>query len=254
MMRTRWTYVTGSLFIQGGQDGNIITGDKQEKRKMVSSAFGEAQGGSSALFPIGLFSLITSVYSMQEVTNIFVCAVHNTIKLIQAQGKLKQAFIEVYEKLQAFIRLLAILQTPFLMLRRLIGRRASDEIIKEDMKLSPFKVATGDDDKSKLWLHTKKKRGNLLDLKAPIFVNGSLTKDFSLQRGLRQGDSISPFLFILAMEGLHVAMEDVVEHGIFLDIRVGPGEACISHLFYADDAMFMGEWDAENVSKSYNHS
>nr|GEZ12672.1 retrovirus-related Pol polyprotein from transposon TNT 1-94 [Tanacetum cinerariifolium] len=45
-------------------------------------------------------------------------------------------------------RLLAILRTPFLMLRRLIGRRASDEIVKEDMKLSPFKVATGNDDNS----------------------------------------------------------------------------------------------------------
>ncbi|GJR14220.1 hypothetical protein Tco_0796872, partial [Tanacetum coccineum] len=34
---------------------------QQEKRKMVASAFGEAQGGSSALCPIGLFSLIASV-------------------------------------------------------------------------------------------------------------------------------------------------------------------------------------------------
>ncbi|GJW68374.1 RNA-directed DNA polymerase, eukaryota, reverse transcriptase zinc-binding domain protein [Tanacetum coccineum] len=50
------------------------------------------------------------------------------------------------------------------------------------------------------------------------------------------------------MEGLHVAMEDAVEHCIFHDIRVGPGEALTFHLFYADDAMFMGEWDAENVS------
>ncbi|GJR05549.1 RNA-directed DNA polymerase, eukaryota [Tanacetum coccineum] len=74
------------------------------------------------------------------------------------------------------------------------------------------------------------------------------TNEIQLQRGLRQGDPFSPFLFILAMEGLHIAMEDAIEHDIFRDIRVGPGEAHISHVFYADDAMFMGEWDAKNGS------
>ncbi|GJY25614.1 RNA-directed DNA polymerase, eukaryota, reverse transcriptase zinc-binding domain protein, partial [Tanacetum coccineum] len=44
-----------------------------------------------------------------------------------------------------------------------------------------------------------------------------------LQSAFVTGDPLSPFLFILAMEGLHVAMEDAVEHGIFHDIRVGPG-------------------------------
>ena len=46
--------------------------------------------------------------------------------------------------------------------------------------------------------------GCLMNSRASILVNGSPTPEFEIQKGLRQGDPMSPFLFILAMEGLHV--------------------------------------------------
>ena len=51
-------------------------------------------------------------------------------------------------------------------------------------------------------------RAGLASSRASILINGSPMSEFSLRRGLRQGDSLSPFLFIIAMEGLHIALRD----------------------------------------------
>jgi hypothetical protein len=44
-----------------------------------------------------------------------------------------------------------------------------------------------------------------------VLVNGSPTNEFPLERGLRQWDPLSPFLFLVAADGLNVLMQALVE-------------------------------------------
>ncbi|GJQ93922.1 putative reverse transcriptase domain-containing protein [Tanacetum coccineum] len=77
--------------------------------------------------------------------------------------------------------------------------------------------------------------------KGSILVNGSPTKEFEFGKGLKQGDPLSPFLFILVMESLHLSFQRVVDAGLFQGINIGEGLVNISHMFYADDAVFVGQ-------------
>jgi hypothetical protein len=73
---------------------------------------------------------------------------------------------------------------------------------------------------------------------ASILVNGSPTDQFPLQRGLRQGDPLSPFLFLLAAEGLNVMMTSAVRNNFFTGITVGNSISVVaSHLQFADDTL-----------------
>jgi hypothetical protein len=83
---------------------------------------------------------------------------------------------------------------------------------------------------------------------ASVFVNGSPTDEFPLKRGLRQGDPLSPFLFLLAVEGLNVMMRAMVEGNQFTGYRVGGQEGVIvSHLQFVDDTLLVGVKSWANV-------
>ncbi|GJV00311.1 RNA-directed DNA polymerase, eukaryota [Tanacetum coccineum] len=79
-----------------------------------------------------------------------------------------------------------------------------------------------------------------------VLVNGSPTSEFQFHRGLKQGDPISPFLFILIMETLHLSFKRVIEANLFKGISINASFS-ISHLFYADDVVFIGEWNSSNI-------
>ncbi|GKF65042.1 hypothetical protein Tco_0188490, partial [Tanacetum coccineum] len=59
----------------------------------------------------------------------------------------------------------------------------------------------------------------LLNLSS-ILINGSPTSEFEFHCGLKQGDPLAPFLFILVMESLHFSFTRVVEAGIFRGVGI----------------------------------
>ncbi|GKC65640.1 RNA-directed DNA polymerase, eukaryota, reverse transcriptase zinc-binding domain protein [Tanacetum coccineum] len=79
-----------------------------------------------------------------------------------------------------------------------------------------------------------------------VLVNGSPTQEFQFYKGLKQGDPLLPFLFILVMESLHTSFQRVVEGGFFKGIKLN-SSLYMSHLFYADDVIFMGQWNQDNI-------
>lgn len=97
-------------------------------------------------------------------------------------------------------------------------------------------------EKWRLWI-----RGCIKSARASVLVNGVPTKEFSMERWVRQGDPLSPFLFVIAMEGLNVALKITCIKGIFKGVQLPNNGPVISHLLYADDALFLGEWSKRNI-------
>lgn len=65
--------------------------------------------------------------------------------------------------------------------------------------------------------------------------------EFRLERVFCQGDPLSLFLFLIAVEGFNVLMKAIVEGGMFTIYRVGYGVGVsITHLEFADDTLLMG--------------
>ncbi|XP_071695737.1 uncharacterized mitochondrial protein AtMg01250-like [Rutidosis leptorrhynchoides] len=80
-----------------------------------------------------------------------------------------------------------------------------------------------------------------------VLVNGSPTKEFNLGRGVRQGDPLSPFLFIIVAEGLNWMAKSAVSNGLFCGVEIGNDKIPLSHLQYANDTIFFGKWSLENM-------
>ena len=73
-----------------------------------------------------------------------------------------------------------------------------------------------------------------------VLFNGFPTSFFQSNRGLRQGDPLSPYLFVIGMEALNCLLKRAVEGNFISGCKFmgrGGGELIISHLLYADDTV-----------------
>ncbi|CAM8934237.1 unnamed protein product [Rhodiola kirilowii] len=81
-----------------------------------------------------------------------------------------------------------------------------------------------------------------------VIINGGMEGYFSSNRGMRQGDSISPYLFTLVME---------VHSGILRKVQADNGfifhpkfaKISLTHLMFADDVIIFAKANLESLAK-----
>ncbi|KAJ0096620.1 hypothetical protein Patl1_27306 [Pistacia atlantica] len=80
-----------------------------------------------------------------------------------------------------------------------------------------------------------------------VLINGIPQKPFKPSRGIRQGDPLSPYLFIIGAEALSRLIQDAEDRGDIKGVPMGRSRMRISHLFYADDCLLFCKENYKNT-------
>jgi hypothetical protein len=80
-----------------------------------------------------------------------------------------------------------------------------------------------------------------------IRFNGQMLDSFTPTRGIRQGDSLSPYLFLFVADGLSCLIRKEIENSALREhkCRRAPG---ISHLLFTDDCLLFFEGTVEQAT------
>ncbi|GKA99018.1 RNA-directed DNA polymerase, eukaryota [Tanacetum coccineum] len=85
--------------------------------------------------------------------------------------------------------------------------------------------------------------GCLSSAMASVIVNGSPTSEFQFQCGLKQGDPLAPYLFILVMESLHLSSQECGSRSMYKGIEIDNSSyfpPCVNHIVVAEAASKLG--------------
>jgi hypothetical protein len=82
-----------------------------------------------------------------------------------------------------------------------------------------------------------------------IKVNSGVTDVIMPQRGLRQGDPLSPYLFLLCAEGFSAMLHEAENNGRLKGIKICNNAPSVSHLLFADDSLLLVEAEERNATE-----
>ncbi|XP_022031125.1 uncharacterized protein LOC110932072 [Helianthus annuus] len=84
--------------------------------------------------------------------------------------------------------------------------------------------------------------------KSSVLVNGAPTFEFKYSKGIRQGDLMLPFLFLIGMDAFSVMMKKAIAEGIFKGFVAPNGGPSVSCLLFANDSLILGEWSDSSAT------
>jgi hypothetical protein len=82
-----------------------------------------------------------------------------------------------------------------------------------------------------------------------ILVNGVPSKPFSPSRGIRQGDPLSPFLFVIMAEGLGRYLSASIANGTLQGLSIHGLQPTASHNQFVDDTLLLNTPTAREAAK-----